>query len=95
MGFVVATVFFGEFGVMEPSATLDAIGVDPASRRRHVGEALVRQLRLNLGALRVTRLRTEVSWDDFDLLAFCRRQGFTPAPRLCLERPIDPTAPEP
>ncbi len=93
-GFVVATVFYGEFGVSEPSATLDAIAVDPASRRRRVGEALLRQLRLNLGALRVATLRTEVPWDDFDLLAFCRDQGFVPAGRLCLERPIDPTAPE-
>ncbi|MFQ5351009.1 MAG: GNAT family N-acetyltransferase, partial [Thermoanaerobaculia bacterium] len=61
VGFVVATVFYGEFGVLEPSATLDAIGVDPASRRRSVGDALLRQLRLNLGALRVTRIRTEVA----------------------------------
>jgi ribosomal protein S18 acetylase RimI-like enzyme len=94
VGFVVATVFYGEFGVLEPSATLDAIGVDPATRRRRVGNALLRQLRLNLGALRVTRIRTEVAWDDFDLLAFFRRQGFGPAARLCLERSIDPTQPE-
>jgi ribosomal protein S18 acetylase RimI-like enzyme len=94
VGFVVATVFYGEFGVTEPSATLDAIGVDVEVRRRHVGEALVRQLRLNLGALRITAIRTEVPWDDFDLLAFFRRQGFAPAGRLCLERAIDPTLPE-
>ncbi len=93
VGFVVATVFYGEFGVMEPSATLDAIGVDPETRRRRVGDALVRQLRLNLGALRVTRLRTEVAWDDLALLAFFRDQGFKPAARLCLELPIDPAAP--
>ena len=94
VGFVVATVFYGEFGVMEPSAALEAIGVDPATRRQRVGDALLRQLRLNLGALRVTCIRTEVAWDNFDLLAFFRRQGFGPAPRLCLERPIDPTQPE-
>jgi ribosomal protein S18 acetylase RimI-like enzyme len=94
VGFVVATVFYGEFGVTEPSATLDAIGVDVELRRRHVGEALVRQLRLNLGGLGITALRTEVPWDDFDLLAFFRRQGFAPAGRLCLERAIDPALPE-
>ncbi len=94
VGFVVATVFYGEFGVIEPSATLDAIGVDPDSRRQHVGEALLRQLRLNLGALRVTRIRTEVAWNDLALLAFFAHQGFTPAARLCLELPIDPSAPE-
>ena len=73
--------------------SMDAVGVDPAWRRRHVGKALLRQLRLNLGALRITSLRTEVSWDDFDLLAFLRNEGFPPAERLCLERPLDPTEP--
>jgi len=48
-------------------------------------------LRLNLSALRVTTLRTEVSWDNFDLLAFCKKEGFSPARRLCLECALDPT----
>lgn len=93
-GFVIATVFYGEFGVTEPTATLDTIGVDPARRRHRIGSALLRQLRLNLGALHVSRLRTEVAWDNLALLAFLREHGFQPAARLCLERPIDPTAPE-
>lgn len=54
---------------------------------------MMRQLRLNLGALRIASLRTEVAWDDFELLRFFARQGFAPARRLCLERPLDPTAP--
>lgn len=94
VGFVVGTVYYGEFGVVETAATIDAIGIDPAWRRRHVGRALMRQLRLNLGALRVSRLRTEVVWDDFDLLGFFRLEGFAPSGRLCLERPLDPTSPE-
>lgn len=93
VGFVVATLFYGEFGVAEPAATIDAIAVEPGQRGKQVGRALVRQLRLNLGALRITTLRTEVSWDDFDLLAFFRSQGFAPARRLCLESIVDPTAP--
>ncbi len=54
----------------------------------------MRQLRLNLGALRITTLRTEVSWDDFGLLGFFRSQGFMPSTRLCLECALDPTRPE-
>jgi ribosomal protein S18 acetylase RimI-like enzyme len=94
VGFVVGTVFYGEFGIAEPVATIDAIGVDSKWRRRSVGEALMRQLRTNLGALGVSGLRSEVSWDDFELLAFFRQQGFAPARRLCLERSLDPTIPE-
>lgn len=91
VGFVIGSVYYGEYGVMEPSASIDAISVDPASRGKKIGKALMRQLRLNLGALRITTLRTEVSWDNFELLAFFRSQGFTPSRRLCLECELDPT----
>ena len=94
VGYVVGTVFYGEFGIAEPVATIDAIGVDAQSRGQNVGSALMRQLKTNLGALGVSGLRSEVSWDNFDLLAFFRKQGFAPARRLCLERPLDPTAPD-
>jgi ribosomal protein S18 acetylase RimI-like enzyme len=93
VGFLVASLYYGEFGVVEPTASIDAIGVEPAYRGRQVGKALMRQLRLNLGALRITTLRTEVAWDDFDLLAFFKREGFAPTDRLCLECPLDPTEP--
>jgi len=91
VGFVIASLYYGEYGVSEPTASLDAIGVDKANRGQHVGKALLRQLRLNLSALRVTTLRTEVSWDDIDLLGFFKREGFTPARRLCLDCALDPT----
>ena len=93
VGFLIASLYYGEYGVMEPSASIDSIGVDPDYRGRHIGRALMRQLRQNLGALRITTLRTEVSWDDFSLLSFFKREGFVPARRLCLECTLDPTAP--
>ena len=92
VGFLIATLYYGEYGVTEPSASIEAIGVDPRFRGRHVGRALMRQLRLNLGALHIATLRTEVAWDDADLLAFFKDEGFAPAPRLCLECHLDPTA---
>ena len=93
-GFVIGSLYYGEYGVMEPSASIDAIAVDPRVRGRKVGQALMRQLRLNLGALRITTLRTEVSWDDVGLLGFFRSQGFKPSSRICLEHTLDPTRPE-
>ena len=91
VGFAIVSLYYGEYGVSEPTASLDAISVDPANRGQHIGKALLRQLRLNLSALRVTTLRTEVSWDNFDLLAFFKKEGFSPARRLCLECALDPT----
>src|SRR5450756_1305046 len=72
VGFVIGSLYYGEYGVVEPSASIDAISVDPRVRGKNVGKALMRQLRLNLGALQITALRTEVSWDDFGLLGFFR-----------------------
>jgi ribosomal protein S18 acetylase RimI-like enzyme len=93
VGFLVGSLYYGEFGVLEPSASLEAIGVHPDFRHRHAGKALMRQLRLNLGALQISTVRTEVAWSDFELLAFLKNQGFAPAARLCLESSWDPTAP--
>lgn len=93
VGFVIATLFYGEYGLTEPSASIDAVGVMPEFRGRRVGRALMRQLLLNLAALRIERVRTEVSWNDYELLAFFEQNGFAPSGRICLERQLDPTAP--
>lgn len=89
VGFLVARLFYGEFGHAEAVAVIDSVGVDPAYRKKHVGQALLRQLTMNLRALHVERIETQVDWDQFDLLSFLARQGFRPAPRMCLERRLD------
>lgn len=91
VGYLIGSLSYGEFGVVEPEAFLDAIGVDPRYRGRHVGKALMRQLRQNLGALRIRTLRTEIAWDEFELAGFFKSEGFRPAARICLELSIDPT----
>jgi ribosomal protein S18 acetylase RimI-like enzyme len=89
-GFLLARVYYGEFGLPEPAAVLDTIGVDPAFAGRGVGSALVRQLRMHLAGLGVPRLQTEVSWGTPGLLAFFQRQGFRPAERFCLDLDVTP-----
>lgn len=89
-GFLLARVLYGEFGLPEPVAVLDTLDVHPDFRGRGVGRALLEQLRLNLSGLRVTALRTEVGWDEFELLGFFHHEGFRPAERLCLEMTVTP-----
>jgi ribosomal protein S18 acetylase RimI-like enzyme len=85
VGFVMARVDLGEFGRAEPAAVMDTIGVDPDYRRQGVGRSLLSQLFLNLAALRVERIRTELDWRDRELLAFLDVCGFHPAQQLCLD----------
>ncbi len=92
-GFLLARVYYGEFGRMEPVAVLDTLGVPPGYRGQGVGAALIRQLQVNLKGLGVSRLQTEVGWDDMPLLGFFHHHGFRPASRFCLD--LDLTAPVP
>jgi ribosomal protein S18 acetylase RimI-like enzyme len=88
-GFVMARVDYGEFGLAEATATLDTIGVDPTASGARIGHALVSQLLVNLGALRVDTVRTEVRWRDLELLGFLMGCGFTPAQRLSFTMAVD------
>ena len=60
--------------------------MDPGYARRGVATALLENLTRNLQALGIDRLRTEVAWDEHDLGRFLGARGFSPAPRLVLER---------
>ena len=85
VGFLIARVYYGEFGVAEPAATLEVIGVQPDFRGRGVGHALMSQLTTNLLGLGVRKVSTEVHWSDPAMMAFMRREGFEPAPRFCVD----------
>lgn len=85
VGFLLARVFYGEFGVTEPVAVIDVIDVHPDFRGHHVAASLLDQLRTNLLGLGIRVLRTEVGWDSTDLAGFFRREGFVIAQRLCLD----------
>ena len=92
VGFLLARVYYGEFGAPEPVAVLDTFAVHPEFGRRGIGSALLDQLCKNLNGLGVRSLHTEVSWDDPALLAFFHGQGFHPASRFCLDLDLDDRA---
>jgi len=91
VGFVLARVYYGEFGVVEPAAVLDVFGVHPDYRGRRVAAALIDQLRTNLVGIGIPKLQTEVQWDNPELIAFFQHEGFTLAPRLCLDLDLSKT----
>jgi ribosomal protein S18 acetylase RimI-like enzyme len=82
VGFLMARVDLGDFGRTEPVAVIDTIGVDSGYAHRGVGHALLSQLFVNLGALRVERVETVVAPRDLALLGFLYDVGFAPSQRL-------------
>ncbi len=82
VGYLMASVDFGDFGRTEPVAVIDTIGVDPGFTGAGVGTALLSQLFVNLEALHVERVETVVARENFGLLGFFYRAGFEPSQRL-------------
>lgn len=87
-GYVMARVDFGEFGTVDRTAVIDAIGVHSAYAGSGIGHALLSQLLLNLSTLKVEYVRTQVSPEDFDLNRFLHKCGFHQSQRLVLSKPI-------
>jgi len=85
VGFLIARVYYGEFGIAEPAAILEVLGVHPDFGGSGVGHALLTQLTTNLLGLGVRKVSTEVGWDDQAMMSFLHHEGFQPAPRLCLD----------
>lgn len=88
VGFLMGTLFFGEFGIPESSAVLDTLGVDADCQDRGIGGALFDQFRTNMKAARVEKIYTLVDWNDHGLLKFFGNMGFAPSRRLSLECPV-------
>jgi predicted N-acetyltransferase YhbS len=88
VGYLMARTDLGDFGRTEPVAIIDTIGVDPEYAHRRVGHALMSQLFVNLGALRVERVETIIAPRDLGLLGFLYDCGFAPSQRLAFVRRI-------
>ena len=87
-GFVMARADLGDFGRAEPVAVIDALGVAPDYAHHGVGHALLSQLFLNLGALRIERVETVVDRQAFGLLGFFYDVGFAPGQRLAFVKAV-------
>ncbi len=86
VAFAMARVDFGDFGRIEPTASLDTIGVDPGYARKGFARAVLSQMVDNLAALHVERLETEVDRQDFDLQKFLYAFGFRTSQQLCFQK---------
>lgn len=85
VGFIMGEVYLGEFGVPDTTATIDTIGVDSAYQGRGVATTLFEEYASHLRRVGVQSIITRVNWNDWGLLRFFEKIGFTPAKVVNLE----------
>lgn len=90
VGFMLADLRAGEFGLEEPSGWVERFGIDPDHRGRDLGagmfEAIVRHFR-GEGAIAV---RTLVDMKDENVAGFLKALGFGPSTLQALEIRLGP-----
>lgn len=87
-GFAIAHLLRGEFGRKDAVAVLDALAVEPESRDRGMGRALMQELDATLRRAGVGSLQSQIDWRRHDLVRFFDAAGFSLAPRVALQRSV-------
>lgn len=83
-GFLVGSIFQGEFGIDEVRGVIDSFAVREKFRHQGVASALLESLLDWLREARVTRIETLCRWNDWELLQFFEYVGFRPSSRIDL-----------
>jgi ribosomal protein S18 acetylase RimI-like enzyme len=87
VGFMLADLRVGEFGLEEPSGWIERFGIDPDFRGRDLGRALFNAIAAHFRELGATRIRTLAVQSDA-VVGFLTRLGFAPAPLVALEMSV-------
>ncbi len=85
VGFMLADLRGGEFGLEETSGWIERFGVDPEFRGRGLGRRLFDELAAQFRATGATRLRTLVDSSSGETAGFLKSVGFSPSRLEALE----------
>ncbi len=89
IGFVMGEVNTGEYGISQPVASVDTLGVDPEFKRSGVGRALLEEYCSVSAKAGVEIMTTLVSEDWPDVIAFFEAHGFNSVRLVALERKLE------
>jgi ribosomal protein S18 acetylase RimI-like enzyme len=89
VGFMLADLRGGEFGLEETSGWVERFGVDPDYQGRSLGRRMFEAVVEHLRGRGVATVRTLVHDEDEDLARFLRAVGFVDAPMKALTRRLD------
>lgn len=85
VGFIMGEVYYGEFGIPEPTALIDTLGVLPEYQKQGIASAILEQFVTNVKAIKVELIHTLTNWNDWSSLKFFHQHGFKPSQRINLE----------
>ncbi len=85
VGFMLADVRAGEFGLEEPGGWVERFGIDPDYRGRDLGRALFEAITTHFRARGVQSVRTLVDQNDAGITGFLGSIGFKPSALQALE----------
>ena len=90
-GFLFGWVAESEFGMSQPTAWVDLIGVDPPYRGRGIAHALIDRFVRSAEELRaIQKVATLIDLAQADVREFFLRQGFHHGPMIQMERDVRP-----
>lgn len=87
-GYIMVHLQRGEFGREDVIGVLDAVGVEPESQERGVGQSLIEEMVEVARRAGVRSLQSQCNWTNHSLLRFLEASAFSLSPRLILERSV-------
>lgn len=89
VGYVLARVLVGEFGLVHPGLRLEMVGVDAKARGVGVGSQLLHALMAHGRKHRLTEIHTSAAWNDHIMLRWFDAMGFGLAADRWLDCRVD------
>jgi GNAT superfamily N-acetyltransferase len=87
-GYIMIHLQRGEFGREDVIGVLDAVGVEPESQERGVGQSLIEDVIEAARRAGARSLQSQCNWTNLDLLRFLEASAFNLSPRVLLERSV-------
>lgn len=87
-GYIMVHLQRGEFGLEDVIGVIDAVGVEPESQERGVGQTLIEEMIEIMRRGGVRSLQSQCNWTNRDLLRFLEASAFDLSPRVILERSV-------
>ena len=89
VGFMICNIISGGFGLLDKSAWIIMLGVDPEFMGQGIGSRLARAIFKVCHEEGIKNIYTSVKWDSTDLLSFFKTLGFDRSNLINLERTLE------